>query len=76
MVLFSGIAVVSLFVLRSKSPTAARPFRAWGYPVAPAVFVIASAMIVVSELWQNPQSAVAGIAVIALGVPLYFLRRP
>ena len=37
-VLFAGVAVVSLFVLRQREPDAPRPFRAWGYPVAPAIF--------------------------------------
>ena len=40
-VLFAGVAVAALFVLRAREPNAPRPFKALGYPVAPAVFVIA-----------------------------------
>ena len=75
-VLFSGIAVAALFVLRERDGAVERPFRAWGYPVAPAVFVLASAVMVGNEIWRNPRPSVAGLAIIALGVPLfYWLRR-
>jgi APA family basic amino acid/polyamine antiporter len=71
-VLFSGVAVVSLFVLRWREPDAPRPFRAWGYPWAPAVFVIASAAILVNAIVRSGPTALAGLAVIATGVPVYF----
>jgi basic amino acid/polyamine antiporter, APA family len=74
-VLFSGVAVAALFVLRRTDPAAVRPFRAWGYPAAPAVFVLASAVMVGNEIWRNPQPSIAGLAIIALGVPLYFRMR-
>ena len=47
-VLFAGVAVAALFVLRFREPSAPRPFRALGYPVAPAIFVLASLAIVVN----------------------------
>ncbi len=81
-VLFSGIAVVSLFVLRRREPDAPRPFHAWGYPIAPAIFATASLAIVLNALWADlvvPMQtgapwgpAAAGILIIALGIPLYF----
>ena len=74
-VLFAGIAVAALFVLRRREPSAERPFRAWGYPVAPAIFVAASAVMVGNEIWRNPQPALAGLAIIALGIPIYFWMR-
>jgi APA family basic amino acid/polyamine antiporter len=70
-VLFSGIAVAALFVLRRREPSAPRPFRAVGYPVAPAVFTLASLAIVVNAIYTDPGPAGAGLAVIAAGVPLY-----
>lgn len=72
-VLFSGVAVAALFVLRRRHPTEVRPFSAWGYPVAPAVFVAASAVIVVNELWSNPGTSLVGLAVIAAGLPVFFV---
>jgi APA family basic amino acid/polyamine antiporter len=74
-VLFSAVAVLALFVLRRRYPDAPRPFRALGYPWAPAVFVGASAVIVGNEIWRNGPTAAAGLAVIAAGVPAYFLVR-
>jgi APA family basic amino acid/polyamine antiporter len=74
-VLFSGIAVAAVFVLRRREPDAPRPFRAWGYPAAPAVFVVASAVMVGNEIWRNPQPAMAGVIIIALGVPFYLWMR-
>jgi APA family basic amino acid/polyamine antiporter len=81
-VLFAGFSVLSLFVLRRQEPDAPRPFRAWGYPLAPAIFTIASLAIVCNALWndlvvpvQNGTPwgpAAAGLIVIGLGIPLYY----
>jgi APA family basic amino acid/polyamine antiporter len=71
-ILFSAIAVASLFVLRRRNPDAPRPFRAWGYPWAPAIFVLAGGAMVVNEMIRNGATAIAGVAVIAAGVPVYF----
>ena len=83
--LFAGIAVAAVFVLRSREPEAPRPFKTLGYPVAPAIFVIASALIVGNALWTDlirPTiyggewgSAAAGLLVIAAGLPVYFVLR-
>ena len=70
-VLFSGIAGVSLFVLRHRQPEQVRPVMAWGYPVMPALFVLASALIVVNAVWRNPGPTATGLLIIAAGLPLY-----
>jgi APA family basic amino acid/polyamine antiporter len=70
-VLFSGIAVLAVFVLRHREPNVERPFKALGYPVAPAVFVLASALMVGNEIWNNPGSSLAGLAIIGAGIPVY-----
>jgi basic amino acid/polyamine antiporter, APA family len=75
-VLFSGIAGVALFVLRLRNPGEPRPFRAWGYPLMPGLFVLASALIVGNAVWRDPGPSAAGLGIIAAGLPLYvFLRR-
>jgi APA family basic amino acid/polyamine antiporter len=74
-VLFAGIAVAGLFVLRWREPDAPRPFRAWGYPLAPALFTAMSAAMVVNAVWRDPGPSAAGLVVIACGVPIYFLLR-
>jgi APA family basic amino acid/polyamine antiporter len=75
-VLFSGIAGVALFVLRRRNPDLVRPFRAWGYPVMPGLFVLASALIVINAIWRDPGPSAAGVVIILAGLPLYvYLRR-
>ena len=74
-VLFSGVAVVALFVLRAREPNTERPFRAWGYPVAPAIYVIASALILLNGLMNDPKTTGFGAIVILLGIPLFLLFR-
>jgi basic amino acid/polyamine antiporter, APA family len=81
-VLFAGFAVLSLFVLRQQEPNAPRPFRAWGYPLAPAIFTVASLAIVLNALWNDlivpiQTSAAwgpsaAGLIIIGLGIPLFY----
>ena len=75
-VLFSGIAGVALFVLRRRNPDEVRPFRAWGYPIMPGLFVLASALIVGNAIWRDPGPSAAGVVIILAGLPLYvYLRR-
>jgi basic amino acid/polyamine antiporter, APA family len=72
-VLFSGMAVIALFVLRRRMPDAPRPFRAWGYPLAPAIYALASLAILVNGLYRAPGATGAGAVIIAAGLPVYFL---
>jgi APA family basic amino acid/polyamine antiporter len=74
-VLFSGVAVAALFVLRSREPHASGTFSALGYPVAPAVFVVASLLIVLNAIYSDPRPSGAGVLIILAGVPLYMLLR-
>lgn len=71
-VLFAGTAVTALFVLRRRIPEAPRPFRAWGYPAAPAVFVAASLAMVANYVWRQPMESGVGLLLIAAGIPLYW----
>ena len=74
-VLFAGIAVLALFVLRWKHPTDVRPFSAWGYPVAPLFFVLASLLIVVNAIRESPGPSGAGLLIIGAGMPFYLVMR-
>jgi APA family basic amino acid/polyamine antiporter len=76
-VLFSGMAVVALFVLRGREPQATRPFRTWGYPVTPALYVVATALILINGLVSKPMATSAGLLVMGAGIPSYwwFSRR-
>lgn len=72
-VLFSGVAVCALFVLRRREPSATRPFSALGYPWAPAIFVIASAVMVGNAFWRSPRMTSVGVGVILIGIPVYYM---
>jgi APA family basic amino acid/polyamine antiporter len=69
--LFAGIAVAAVFVLRARDPHAPRPFKAIGYPLTPAIFVIASMAIVLNAIITNPRVTGLGLLVIAAGIPVY-----
>ncbi len=72
-VLFSGAAVAALFVLRRRHPLEHRPFKAWGYPVAPLIFAAASFVIVLNAIHESPGPVAAGLLIIAAGVPVSVL---
>ncbi len=73
--LFSAIAVSTVFVLRHRYPNEPRPFKALGYPVAPAVFVVTSLVIMGAAILGRPGPSLVGAIIIASGIPLYFLLR-
>jgi APA family basic amino acid/polyamine antiporter len=70
--LFAGVAVAAVFVLRAREPNAPRPFKAIGYPLTPAIFVLFSAAMVLNAIYREPRLSGIGLALIAAGIPLYF----
>jgi basic amino acid/polyamine antiporter, APA family len=70
--LFAGTAVAAVFVLRMREPNAARPFKAFGYPWTPAIFVLASLAIVVNAFYSDPKVTGLGTVVILAGIPFYY----
>jgi basic amino acid/polyamine antiporter, APA family len=73
--IFYGSIAFGVFVLRRKMPDAERPYKAFGYPVVPALFVLFCAALVVITIFQRPREAILGLSLIALGtVPLLYWR--
>jgi APA family basic amino acid/polyamine antiporter len=68
-----GLMVAGVIVLRYKQPDLARPYRMWGYPVTPALFVAIACWFLVNMLNTRPLPSVAGLLLIATGIPVYFL---
>lgn len=68
---FYGMAVAAVFVLRRKRPDAERPYRAWGYPVVPFLFVLTAVAFVLHTLFHSPAESLAGIGIVLLGLPAY-----
>ena len=70
-VLFHVGAGAALFVLRRRYPDRPRPYRVWGHPWVPLAFIGASLLLVVNTVWERPVESVAGLLLLALGLPAY-----
>jgi basic amino acid/polyamine antiporter, APA family len=69
--IFWAPVVFSVIVLRRKMPTAPRPYRVWGYPFVPLLFVLVMCAIVVNAFITSPVESVATLVLILIGLPLY-----
>lgn len=72
---FYGLSAVALFVLRVRRPDAPRPFRCWGYPVVPGLFVLAAASMTLLAIRESPGQMLMWLAVLLAGLPAYSLWR-
>jgi len=70
-VLFGTLGGVAIFVLRAKKPDLPRPYRALGYPVIPALYVLGSFALTWNTLMERPGASLAGLGLVALGLPFY-----
>jgi APA family basic amino acid/polyamine antiporter len=70
--LFYALAAASVFVFRRRQPDVARPYRTWGYPVVPALFIAASAFLLYYTFAADVLYSSLGLLIIAAGVPVYF----
>jgi basic amino acid/polyamine antiporter, APA family len=67
-----GMTAAAVIVLRRKRPDLPRPYRTWGYPWVPAVFVVVALALIISTLLDSPRESLMGIGLIVLGLPFYF----
>ena len=70
--IFFGLTVASVFVFRRTRPDAPRPFRTWGYPITPALFVIAAIAIVASVIRVSPVQSAIGAGLMIAGMPAFY----
>lgn len=75
--LFYMIAASTIFVFRIREPQAPRSYRTWGYPVVPALFILAATVLLYYTFTDNIRNSIAGSLVILAGIPVYwyFARR-
>src|SRR5229473_1453100 len=71
--LFYVMTTIGIFVLRVKRPNAERPYRAFGYPFVPALYILAAAAIILVLLLYQTQTSGAGLVIVLIGLPVYFL---
>jgi APA family basic amino acid/polyamine antiporter len=73
---FYVLTIFGLFVLRRTHPEAVRPYKAIGYPVLPAVYIVLALFIDVVLLRYKPQYTWPGLFIVLLGIPVYYIWRP
>lgn len=71
--LFYALVTAGIFVLRRRQPGLERPYRTWGYPVVPAVFVALSALLLVNTFFEQRSDSLWGLVLVGSGIPAYFL---
>jgi APA family basic amino acid/polyamine antiporter len=70
---FYALTIIGIFVLRKKRPNAERPYRAFGYPLVPMLYVLAAVAIMMVLLLYQTQTAGGGFVIVLLGLPVYWL---
>jgi APA family basic amino acid/polyamine antiporter len=70
--IFYALVTSSIFLFRRKHPDALRPYRAWGYPVVPVVFLLVAGWLLINTLWTSPTQSFTGLGLIILGLPVYY----
>src|SRR5277367_3995166 len=73
---FYILTIIGLFVLRRTQPNADRPYKAFGYPVLPAIYIVMALFIDVVLLRYKPQYTWPGLIIVLLGIPVYYIWRP
>ncbi len=70
--IFYILTILGVFRLRRTRPDVPRPYRAWGYPVAPAVYIVLAVFIEGALLLHRPGRSLAGLGIVAIGIPIYY----
>jgi len=73
--IFFGLTVAAVMILRRKRPDIPRPYKTWGYPATPVIFILSALFVSVNTLINQFWNSFAGLAIIALGLPAYFYWR-
>ncbi|HEX2684091.1 MAG TPA: amino acid permease, partial [Ferruginibacter sp.] len=72
-VLFYVLTIVGIFILRKKRPDAERPYKAFGYPVLPAIYILMGIAFCILLITYKPQYTWPGLIIVLLGIPVYYL---
>ncbi len=72
---FYVITILGIFILRKTRPDVPRSYKAFGYPVLPAIYIVVALSLAVLLLIYEPKYAIPGLGIILLGIPLYFLAK-
>ena len=70
---FYVLTILAIFVLRFKRPDAERPYKAFGYPVIPALYILMATAIIVILLIFKPAFTWRGLVIVLIGIPIYYI---
>jgi APA family basic amino acid/polyamine antiporter len=73
--LFYALCTAGVFVLRHREPGLPRPYKTWGYPLIPAIFVILSVFLLANTFWQQRADSMWGVVLVGSGIPAYWIWR-
>lgn len=73
--IFYGATATGVFILRRRMPDVHRPYKVWGYPVVPGIFVLFCIGLFFNTIVTRPREAMIGLTLILTGIPVYFLFR-
>jgi basic amino acid/polyamine antiporter, APA family len=73
--LFYILTIYGIFILRKKEPDAERPYKAFGYPIIPAIYILITALICITLLIYDTKSTGLGLFIVGLGVPVYYFMK-
>ena len=76
LLLSSFLAVLGLIVLRFSQPNLPRPYRVWGYPVTPLIFLVVTLFMMLYAVQQKTTASLLGLLTALVGLGIYFLVRP
>ena len=70
--IFYALITSSIFIFRKRYPNAERPYKAWGYPVVPVLFLLVAGWLLINTMVTAPERSFIGIGLILLGLPVYY----
>jgi APA family basic amino acid/polyamine antiporter len=73
--IFYAMTIGGIFILRKKRPDAERPYKAFGYPVVPALYILSALVIVSILIFYKPNYTLSGLAIVLMGIPVYYYWR-
>jgi APA family basic amino acid/polyamine antiporter len=71
--LFYAFVAGSVFIFRRRLPDASRPYRTWGYPIVPIIFLIVTTWLILTTIWNTPKQSALGLGLILIGLPVYLI---
>lgn len=72
-VIFYILTIIGIFILRKKEPNTPRPYKAFGYPVLPAIYIVMASVFCIGLVYTKPFYSLWGLVITLIGIPLYYI---